>query len=182
MRKTGLFLVLLAMVATLTSCAGVEQTPLVDGRILVQYKDKDAIGPNHTGAILLPRPRPAEPKESIPAPKVIKLETTYSRVEDGWKQKCPSPKQRHSLYHNEVREVKTEEVFEPQIVTQQTEQPISLGFGAGAGPVEAILPAAFIAGGMIGAAHALPSNNINVSGGKGEANAAASSGSAAESH
>lgn len=169
MKKLFLLAVLAMVSATLVGCAGVRETKLSNGMTLVQYKDKDAIGPNHTGAVLLPAvSTPTTESEPIilKSEKVV-LEKTYTRSSTSWdncKDATPN-KNAKNVKRAEESETWTEEVLiQPQVAQERKEQPIPLGFGTGPGPLETILPAAALAAGYVGgqAVHRPDTNRTNV--------------------
>ena len=103
----------------------------------------------------------------------------YTRTEDSYEQGCPSPKQRRNIRHRETTERLVETippqgvpvVNQPVTTTVMQTVPfvppaVSYG-GSGPGFFKAVLPAAFIGGGMVGAAAALRPSNINNAGGAG---------------
>ncbi|MFA4817302.1 MAG: hypothetical protein WC608_01095 [Parcubacteria group bacterium] len=91
------------------------------------------------------------------APAKIKLERSYKKTFDSWEQKCPDPKQRKNFKHENLDETWTEEILNTNLAASST--PFAFGVG-NSSTGNNVIPAAAIAGGMMGGAALLRPDRI----------------------
>jgi len=126
----------------------------VDNIDIVQFGRTGFLGNDHSGTAFILKAQNLPEK-----PLKVKLEKYYHRTFDSWEQKCPSPKQRKNFKHEEVTENSSEEVINPDHVSQYSGAPIVFG-GSNPSFINAVAPAAAIAGGMIVGAAVLRPDRI----------------------
>lgn len=185
MKKTGLFLVLLAVVSvTLSSCGGGtmygHQKSLPNGAVVTYAGRTNAFGVD-TGITEIEHP-PVKAPETI-QPQVITTTWTYDRYERSWTgcaDKEPNKRARNIKRKDIVEKGSQQHIVFPQQCCGNSQPTVTSAGGATSSTGNIVLPVAVGAAGYaLGQKWHRP-DNINVTGG--EANAASSAAAAAESH
>jgi hypothetical protein len=138
----------------------VKPTQHLEGADVTHVGRVGFLGTDYGATIVVPKPSAIEPVK-------VKLEKKYHRTVDTWTAKCSKhledPKQRKNWKHEEIKEDSSEEVLNPAATSQA---PIVVG-GSNPSVGNFAVPAAAMAGGIVGGAAVLRPDKTTIGSGSG---------------